>query len=130
MRNSADRMMAELLAFLDERVGKGKYLLALTADHGICPLPEVTAKTNPSAKRLPGAKIFAAAEEHLREKFDKEERANSRWIESVQPPWIYLNQTLIDSRGLKSAEAEKILAGFLVKQDGIYRAFTRGHLAY
>src|SRR5262245_57662149 len=36
----SDLIVAELLTFLDERIGKGNYLLALTADHGICPLPE------------------------------------------------------------------------------------------
>ena len=30
------------LRFLDARVGKGHYLLALTADHGICPLVETS----------------------------------------------------------------------------------------
>src|SRR5262249_28065674 len=54
----ADGVMAELLELLDTEVGKGKYTLALTADHGICPLPEITAKSGKFAKRLPGRRIF------------------------------------------------------------------------
>src|SRR5262249_14777711 len=36
-----DGFVADLLGYLDARVGRGRYLLVLTSDHGICPLPEV-----------------------------------------------------------------------------------------
>ncbi len=62
----SDRILADLLGFLDKQVGEGKYLLALTADHGICPLPEVVAAKGAYAKRLPARKYFMAAEQHLR----------------------------------------------------------------
>lgn len=38
-----DRVLAGLLGFLDERVGAGRYVVVLTADHGVAPLPERTA---------------------------------------------------------------------------------------
>ncbi|MCE9532138.1 MAG: alkaline phosphatase family protein, partial [Planctomycetes bacterium] len=125
----SDRMMVEFLAFLDKTVGRDRYLLALTADHGICPLPEVTAAKGTFAKRLPGKKIFTAAEDHLRSKYDLNPLAKSNWIESVQPPWLYLNQPLIASKGLKSEDVEKELAQFLAKQEGFQRLFTRADLA-
>jgi len=34
-------LMKELLTFLDAKVGKNNYYVALSADHGVCPLPEV-----------------------------------------------------------------------------------------
>src|SRR5262249_49384067 len=40
----SDLIVRDLLAALDEHVGQGRYLLALTADHGVCPLPEHSAK--------------------------------------------------------------------------------------
>ena len=128
----SDRIMAEFLTFLDGQVGKGKYVLALTADHGICPLPEVSAKKGLPGKRIPGAKIFAAAEVHLHSEFDKQPvdpKSKARWIESVQPPWVYLNHDLIETRGLKKAVVAKSLSDFLGKQEGIYRVFTRDDLA-
>ena len=48
----SDRVMAELLSFLDDRVGKGNYTMIVTpADHGICSMPEVTVakKVDPNA---------------------------------------------------------------------------------
>ncbi len=35
-----DRSIGELLAHLDAKVGKGRYVVALTGDHGVAPLPE------------------------------------------------------------------------------------------
>ncbi|HEX2100137.1 MAG TPA: alkaline phosphatase family protein, partial [Candidatus Synoicihabitans sp.] len=35
-----DRVLAELLTFLDHVVGVDRYVVALTADHGVAPLPE------------------------------------------------------------------------------------------
>ena len=37
-----DAILAGLLAFLDERIGKDNYVVVLTADHGVAPLPERT----------------------------------------------------------------------------------------
>ncbi len=35
-----DRTIGDLLAHLDAKVGKGRYVVALTGDHGVAPLPE------------------------------------------------------------------------------------------
>ncbi len=128
----SDRIVAEFLAFLDKEVGAGKFLVALTADHGICPLPEVSAAKGLAAKRLPVRAYFTGAEGHLQAKFGAppaDPPANSRWIESVQAPWVWLNENLIQARGLKSGVVAAELAAFLAKQEGIQRTFTRADLA-
>jgi arylsulfatase A-like enzyme len=38
----SDLIVRDLLALLDDKVGKGNYLLCLSADHGVCPLPRAT----------------------------------------------------------------------------------------
>jgi predicted AlkP superfamily pyrophosphatase or phosphodiesterase len=127
----SDLIMAELLRFLDKQVGAGKYMLALTADHGICPLPEVTAAKGKFAKRIPSRKLFAAAQQDLEDKFGKkpaDPAAPTRWIDSVQPPWVYLNYTAIEDANLKVPEVAKELARFLGAQEGIYRTFTKADL--
>ncbi|GAB1489052.1 alkaline phosphatase family protein [Opitutaceae bacterium] len=35
-----DRVIADFLTFLDREVGKGRYMVVLSADHGVAPLPE------------------------------------------------------------------------------------------
>src|SRR5262245_40626021 len=49
----SDRIVARLLDTLDAKVGKGKYLVVLSADHGVCPLPEVSKVEGRTAARVP-----------------------------------------------------------------------------
>jgi predicted AlkP superfamily pyrophosphatase or phosphodiesterase len=126
----SDRQVACLLKFLDETVGKGKYLICLTADHGICPLPEVSAQRGLDARRLPLKLVLADAEAHLRATYDPFAPADSKtkWIENTAGLWVYLNHKLIESRGLEVPEVAKTLADYLAKQYGIARTFTRAEL--
>ncbi len=48
-----DREIARLLATLDKEVGKGKYVLFLTADHAVVPVPQLL-----TDKKLPGGYLF------------------------------------------------------------------------
>jgi predicted AlkP superfamily pyrophosphatase or phosphodiesterase len=50
-----DATVGRLLAFLDERVGKDKYVLGLSADHGVADVPE----QRPGSGRLLGATVSA-----------------------------------------------------------------------
>ena len=130
----SDRMMAELLPFLDKQVGKGKYFLVISADHGICPLPEVTAQSGRFAKRIDAKKLLAGVEEHLSKLYDEEKPGETsskpRWIEASDVlPWIYLNRELVERRKFDPADVAKAVADYLITQEGVYRTFTRADLA-
>jgi predicted AlkP superfamily pyrophosphatase or phosphodiesterase len=47
-----DEDLGELLAHLDRKVGRGNYIVALSADHGVAPVPEDMAKTGVDADVL------------------------------------------------------------------------------
>jgi predicted AlkP superfamily pyrophosphatase or phosphodiesterase len=47
-----DRNLADLFAHLDRKVGRGNYVVALSADHGAVPVPEDMAKTGVDAGLL------------------------------------------------------------------------------
>src|SRR5436309_10143303 len=57
-----DRTIKELLDYLDEKVGKGQYVFALSADHGICPIPEVSLTQGKDAGRVPEELFTTRAE--------------------------------------------------------------------
>jgi predicted AlkP superfamily pyrophosphatase or phosphodiesterase len=125
----SDRMLAEFLTFLDATVGKGKYVVCLTADHGICPIPEVAAANGLDAKRVPMGKYLTAAEAHLRSVYEKVGKAaKTKWIENKTSPWLYLNHKAIRAKGLDPADVAKTLAEFLAAQDGVLRTFSRAEL--
>jgi hypothetical protein len=55
----ADRLVADLLGQLDARVGPGRYLVVLTSDHGVCPLPEVARAHGQDAGRVRPSSFLA-----------------------------------------------------------------------
>ncbi len=129
-----DRLIKDLLDTLDAKVGKGNYVLAMSADHGICPLPEVSrAKGREAGRILPGD-LRKAAARFLNERFGPNE-GNADWFEKTEPadlavyPWVYLNHATLNHRGLDLTVVEEALAGWLRKQTGIQEVFTGARLA-
>lgn len=49
-----DRSLGTLFEVLDERVGEGRWMAALTADHGVLPLPEHLQTLGVDARRIDG----------------------------------------------------------------------------
>jgi hypothetical protein len=127
----SDRILRELLAYLDQAVGERNYLLTVTADHGVCPLPEVARSRGEDAGRIAPATLRRGAEEFLDSKFGPNP-GKARWLEATQDatfaPAAYLNQAVLARRGLRPPDVETALAGYLVEQPGIQAAYTRTQL--
>ena len=60
-----DQVVGKLLDSLDRSVGAGRYVLALSADHGVPPIPEQAAALGINAGRVSSADIRAAAQSAL-----------------------------------------------------------------
>jgi predicted AlkP superfamily pyrophosphatase or phosphodiesterase len=125
----SDRVMKELLDYLDAKVGKGRYLLALTADHGICPLPEFARQEGKGAGRVPPELLTSQAEAFLNTRFLRGGQ-KERWFENPTKAnsWIYLNRATMEERAFDQPVVERELAAWLVKQDGVQAAYTRTDL--
>jgi hypothetical protein len=122
----SDLIVKDLLATLDARVGRGRYVLVLTADHGICPLPETARARGHEAGRVAVALLKAKANEFLVTKFGGDTK--TRYVEEAIYPWVYLNLELLKSRGLKADEVAAALAVWLEEKRGILAAYTRAQL--
>jgi predicted AlkP superfamily pyrophosphatase or phosphodiesterase len=64
-----DAAVARLLRVLDEKIGSGSYVLALTADHGVQPSPAVSLKDGEYAGQLDTAELVRTAEAALTKEF-------------------------------------------------------------
>src|SRR5262249_51630036 len=106
----------------------GRYIVGLTADHGVCPLPEVAKSQGKDAGRIDVFSLYAKAQSFLEQTFGKTE-GNDRWIEATPLPWVYLNRKSMQRRGLKLEEVEIALAAWLEKQPGILKAYTESALS-
>jgi hypothetical protein len=141
-----DLLIRDLLAYLDTKVGKGNYVLVMTADHGVCPLPEVSRRNGKDVSRTTKAILRRKAEDFLDETFavksdskaeDKPQKGSaerSSWFEGglfaddVFYPWINLNRQTLKRRGLKAEEVEEKLAAWFKTQPAILTAYTHSQL--
>jgi hypothetical protein len=122
----SDAMIASLLRFLDARVGKDRYLLGLTADHGITPLPEVSKQKGRKAERVSRTEIQRRAEAYLRDRFGSPPAGDkSNWIEAVSLPWLYVNPKRVAQSGATRSEVARSLAAYLNGLPELERAFSR-----
>ena len=128
----SDRLVADILATLDAKVGKGKYVVVLSADHGICPLPEVSRARKLDAGRLDYNLLLSGAEDILDTVF-RDAAAKARdenpWIAGFKSNMLTLDRKKLKRRGVDPAAAAKALAGWLKRQPGILAAYTRADLA-
>ncbi|OWK43948.1 alkaline phosphatase family protein [Fimbriiglobus ruber] len=147
----SDVIMADLLSFLDETVGPGNFAVLVTADHGICPIPEVSVAKGRDAGRLSsrslveGVKGAEGAEKFLQEVYGHaplamgvsggevlpgatSQGSQGKWIEAFSPPNVYLNRRHLAERNINPSEAADKLAGWLRTQPGIERAYSRSQL--
>jgi hypothetical protein len=124
----ADRIVKELLDYLDARVGRGRYIVALSADHGVCPLPEVSRQRGKDAVRILQPVLKAEAEQFLRSKFGGSDK--DRWLLHFAGDWFNLNHSLLRQPGHPTPEqAAAALAAWLPTRPGIAAAYTREQLA-
>ncbi len=123
----SDRIMRELMDFLDEHVGKGRYVLALTADHGICPFPEVAKLQGKDAARISPLLVDFGSEKMLQDRFGNDS-IRGKWIEARSGFWYYLNRQTIERAKADFREVEQALAEWLTSRPGVQAAWTRSQL--
>ncbi|MBI3822089.1 MAG: alkaline phosphatase family protein [Planctomycetes bacterium] len=122
----SDALIKDLLGTLDDKVGKGNYYLAVTADHGVCPLPEFAKQQGKTAGRIEPELLTTLAEEFLNKKYLKPGE-KAPWIEFPRRgnPWVYFNYETLKELKLTRTEVETALAKWYNEQPGIEWAFTR-----
>ena len=121
-----DRQLAEFFGFLGHQVGMANVWMALSADHGIAPLPEF-AKT----LRLPAANLDAKAlREHINSLLSKKYAKKADYLVDLDYPIAWLSEDAFAGTpaGKKESDAEAD-AGEAMKQAGFTGYFTKSQLA-
>jgi Type I phosphodiesterase / nucleotide pyrophosphatase len=128
-----DQLLGAMLKYLDARLGKDRFTLIVTADHGICPLPEVSVKKHPSAKRISHGDLLGGLDAALDEAFGMPDGVPGVWVEKdAQPkdvhPWVYLNRRTIDTVGAPYEVVEAYAKNWLAGRADTLVAFSRTQL--
>jgi hypothetical protein len=117
-----DRSLAEFFGFLGHQVGMANVWMALSADHGIAPLPEF-AKT----LRLPAANLDAKAlREQINSLLSKKYAKKADYVLDLDYPLAWLNEDAFAGHKESDAEAD---AGEAMTQAGLAGYFTKSRLA-
>jgi Type I phosphodiesterase / nucleotide pyrophosphatase len=120
-----DRLIAEILKTLEQKLGTGRYTLIVTSDHGICPLPE-TGK-HPEAERFDPLEEYCPLNTVLNEKFGT---TGVLWVERIEFPWVYFNNRAIDAHKIARPELEEAAAQWAANRpNNAEAAFGRTALA-
>ncbi|WP_091411222.1 alkaline phosphatase PafA [Aquimarina amphilecti] len=118
-----DKDLEKLLNILDIQVGKNKYSLFLTSDHGATHVPQFL-----NSKKIP-ASYFKQATTHLALKNHiVQVYKTDSVIANISNDQIYMNNQFIEKNNLNSFEIQNKIASYLLQEKGINRVFTRRQL--
>ena len=121
-----DTSLAEFFGFLGHQIGMANVWMALSADHGIAPLPEF-AKT----LRLPAANLDAKAlREQINSLLAKKYSKKADYLVDLDYPLAWLSEDAFAGTpaGKRESDAEAD-AGETMKQAGLAGYFTKSQLA-
>jgi len=121
-----DRSLAEFFDFLGHQIGMANVWMALSADHGVAPLPEF-AKT----LRLPAANLDAKAlREQINSLLSKKYAKKADYVLDLDYPVAWLDKdAFAGTVGSKDESVAEDEVGEAMKQIGFTRYFTKSQLA-
>ncbi len=119
-----DRELAELLNALDKNVGKGNYILFLTADHAVSEVPGFLRKMH-----IPSGNFNSAVCKDSLKAFSERKFGTDSIIENFSNDQIYLNKSILNEKHLNASDVEDTFGEYLQDEFGeIEKVFLRHNL--
>jgi predicted AlkP superfamily pyrophosphatase or phosphodiesterase len=118
-----DKDLGNFLDYLDAKVGKGQYLLFLSADHGVTQTPEFMQENKLPAGRLMINSMLTNINKELAERYKLQ-----RLVVSVENYQVHLDHHQLDSAAINTDEVIHWLVKRLYNEPAIDRAFALSEL--
>ena len=126
MALALDRQLADFFNFLGHQIGLANVWIALSADHGVAPLPAVASKLHIPAAGLNSSRLRAQLNQLLVNKLSPGRAAE--YVGDFDYPLAWLNESAFSALRMKEADAEHAV-GEAIKQIGLRAYFTKSQLA-
>jgi hypothetical protein len=126
MALAMDKELADFFNFLGHQIGLANVWVALSADHGVAPLPSAAAKLHIPATGLSGGKMRAQLNQALSARLSPAHPAE--YVAAFSYPLAWLNEDAFTALHMKEEDAEHAV-GEALKQSGMRGYFTRSQLA-
>ena len=118
-----DIELARLFKALDQQVGKGKYTVFLTADHGAVDVSEYLKDLKGSAGYVDMQELATMLEVALSKRYGQ-----GNWVRKHTNDQFFLNDSLIIARKLDAAEVQRTAANALLTSPYIAEVLTAADL--
>lgn len=113
-----DLEIEKLLDFLEANVGKDNFVLFLTADHAVVPVPQYL-----TDKKLPGGYVYM---EPLKAELNQktQEKFGQALVSEITNNQIYLDLNLIREKNINSSELHSYLKSILMQHKGVKKCYS------
>ena len=122
---TSDRVLGKLIAAAERQVGPDGYVLVVSGDHGVAPIPEVNTERKMPGGRLTGSPVAKAVEAALTRKYGE-----AKWFANSAETGLYLNLEAIEAKKIDRAEADRVAAEAALAVPHVFRVYTREQLLY
>ena len=119
-----DRTLGRLIDAAEARVGRGRLLVGLSADHGSMSLVERLQAEGKDARRVKPAEIVAPVRQALASRFP----GAGELIKMIDVPSFYLDLDAIAARGLGRSAVEAVVREALLGTGLVRRVYTRADI--
>jgi predicted AlkP superfamily pyrophosphatase or phosphodiesterase len=121
-----DRQLAEFINFLGHQIGLADVWIALSADHGVSPLPDQAKKLRIPAANLPMSKIEVQINAAIAAKFSPGHPAN---YVKLDYPMAWLDEDAFAAAHVHERDAEIAVGEAMKQAGGIRDYYTKSQLA-
>lgn len=119
-----DKELGDFLTFLDKQIGKGKYLVFLSADHGVAHVPSFLKQHKIPTGAVDNQKITDELNGALKAKFNID-----KLVIGIFNYQVYLDRNAMTTAHLDKRQVYNTIIDFLLNQLGISRAFALDSLS-
>lgn len=114
-----DKDLGDFLRFLDKQIGKGEYLVFLSADHGVDQVPAFLKQHQIPAGSVKSSTIEEQLNADLKDKFKTE-----KLVLGIMNYQVYLDRNKMNDNHLNKDEVYKEAISFITKEPGISKAIA------
>jgi predicted AlkP superfamily pyrophosphatase or phosphodiesterase len=114
-----DQSLTNLCQYIDQKVGLNNCLIVFTSDHGVSPIPEYLAE-----KGIDGGRIDPKVFKTLLNSALTSRLGPGEWIQSFEPPNLYLNAATMSKNKFRQPDVEAVAAKLVHSVAGIAEAYS------
>lgn len=118
-----DRLLQAFWKDLDARVGRDRYVVVLTADHGFMPNVEYSASQGQASGKVDGTQTLARINQGLERQFGP-----GKWLMGNSGSSLLLDKQLLASKGQDANAVAEAARTLLLSEPGFEAAYTRAEL--